>query len=342
MAPELSLGTIQAYDPYFDTSQYQDAVENCFGEGKMLPSAILDCSYKGQFYAWPLQNDVDCLIYRSDYFAEVGATETPATMDELFEVCQEIQNAKADEEVFGFAPICNALWRYPAALQQTYSLPENLYTEEGLVNIFDEGWFEQMEWTKKVIDAGMAPKGWETAGGWAELLNTGKLAAEIMMHGEGSRGGMVFGYDKLAMKPTPIGNPRVTAPGTMFWYSCANLYKAGQYPQDCVDFYLWAMNPENPPMGQGVFKGGKMTAWYYNYDNYVNPNDVTRNWALDLKPLLENAIPAPITPWYSMENQKISPEYVSFLLGEKSAEEAMNDAWDAIMVEVELTEGWPV
>jgi hypothetical protein len=265
--------------------------------------------------------------------------EAPKTMDELYDVCKEVQDAYKADGVWGFAPIPNCLWRYPAAMQQVYSLPENLYTAEGLVNIFDEGWYEAMEWTKKCIDGGLAPQGWETAGGWEQLLYPGKLAAEIMMHGEGSRGGMVFGFDKLAMVPTPIGNPRVTKAGTMFWNSCADLFKAGPEPQATTDFYLWAMDPENPPMGQGVFKGGKLSAWYYNYANYVNKDDVTRNWALALLPLLESAVPAPITPWYGMENQMIGPEYVAYLQGTKSAETAMQDAMAAIKKEIEAGTG---
>ncbi len=334
LANTITLGTVQPIDPFAETSQYQEAKERLFGPGKFLKSAQGDCSYQGQWYNWPLQADVDALIYRKDYFAAVGQNEPPKTMDDLFEVCKEVQEAYKAEGVWGFAPIPNCLWRYPAAMQQVYSLPENLYTDQGLVNIFDEGWYEAMEWTKKCVDAGLAPQGWETAGGWETILYPGKLAAEIMMHGEGSRGGMVFGYDKLAMVPTPIGNPRVSKPGTMFWFSCADLFKAAPYPQAVTDFYVWAMDPENPPMGAGVFKGGKLSAWYYNYENYVNENDVTRNWALNLLPLLENAVPAPITPWYGMENTVIGPQYVAYLQGQKSAEQAMKDAMDEIQAKM--------
>ncbi|NLF14379.1 MAG: extracellular solute-binding protein [Anaerolineaceae bacterium] len=334
LANTIDLGTVQPIDPFVETSQYQEARERLFGPGNFLPSAQGDCSYQGQWYNWPLQAEVDCLIYRKDYFAAVGQDEPPETMDELFEVCREIQVAYKDEEVWGFAPIPNCLWRYPAAIHQAFSLPENLFTEDGLVNILDEGWYEAMEWTKKCIDAGLAPPGWEMAGGWEQLLNPGKLAAEVMMHGEGTRGGMVFGYNKLGMAPMPSGNPRVSQPGTMFWFSCADLFKAAPYPQATTDFYIWALDPENPPMGAGVFKSGKLSAWYYNYENYLDEGDVTQNWALNLLPLLENATPAPITPWYSMENKAIGRQYVAYLQGHKSAERAMTEAIDEIRAQI--------
>jgi len=66
---------------------------------------------------------------------------------------------------------------------------------------------------------------------------------------------------------------------------------------------------------------------------------VTRNWALNLLPLLESAIPAPITPWYGMENQKIGPHYVAYLQGQKSAEQSMKDAMDEIKTEIEAGTG---
>lgn len=335
LASTIQLDTVQPIDPFVENSRYKEAKERLFGEGMFLPSAQGDCSYKGQWYNWPLQADVDALIYRKDYFATVGQTAAPSTLDELFEVCKAVQEAYKGEGVWGFAPVPAVLWRYPAALQQVYSLPEYLHTSQGLVNIFDEGWYEAMEWTKRCIDGGLAPEGWETAGGWEDLLSSGKLAAEIMMQGEGNRGGMVVGFDKLAIVPTPIGNPRVSKPGSMFWSSCADLFKAAPEPQATTDFFIWAMDPENAPMATSVFAGGKLSAWYYNYANYIDKGDDARSWALGLLPLLENAVPAPITPWYAMENRMIGPEYVAFLRGTKDAERAMQDAMAAIQMEIE-------
>ncbi|MCD6519591.1 MAG: extracellular solute-binding protein [Anaerolineae bacterium] len=329
----LQLGTIQEWDPYFANSQYKEAAARITGPD-FLDSARADCSYQGKIYALPLQADVDCLMYRKDYFEAVGQTEPPKTLDELFEVAKAVQGKFKKEGVFGFAPIPACTWRYIAALHQAFSPREKLFTKEGLMNILDEGWLAAMEWTKKVIDAGMAPAGWETAGGWSQIWNKGKLASEIMMHGEGCRGGMIFGYERLKMVPTPLGNPELKKPGTMFWTSCAALFKAAPYPQEVVDFYAWAMDPENAVTHKGIFKAGKLDPWKSPYEKHIDPENVTQNWALSLLPLFEAATPPPVTPWYITQHKAIVPEFVKFLKGKKSAKEAMEEAWKIIQEEI--------
>lgn len=337
LANSIALDTVQAIDPYAEASQYREATQRLFGAGAFLTAAQKDCSYQGQWYVWPLQAEAACLIYRKDYFAALGQDVPPATMEDLLEVCTQVQEAYQAEGVWGFAPLPACLWRYAAAMQQTYTLPEQRFSAQGLINIADEGWYEAMAWTQACVDAGLVPPGWETALGWESLLSGGTLAAQITSHSDGVRAAATLGYDKLALAPLPVGNARVTQPGTMLWFSGASLFKAAPYPQAATDYYVWAMDPHNAPMGEAVFDSGKLAAWYGNYAQYVDKDDVTRNWALNLLPTLENATPAPVTPWYALQDARIGPQFVAYLQGRKSAEQAVRDALAELQAELDAT-----
>ncbi len=327
----ISLGTIQPFDPYLEASAYADAAKRI--KDDMIDSVRADNSFEGQLYAIPTNIDVVCFQWRTDYLEAVGFTKFD-TMDEVLEAAIAVTEEFKDEQVYGFGPTPAVTWRYLAALHQAYSPPEQLFTEDGLLNILDEGWLAAMEITKKFVDAGTVPSGWETWG-YPESWRQGKLAMAITQHSNGTWGGMIWGYDKLEMAPTPLGNPDIGTAGTMFWATSMPLYKSAPYAQETTDFLVWMVDPENEMWNTGAFKAGKMSGFKSAYANYINPDDVTQKWALDVLPLLEAATPPPPTKWYITEHNAIVPQFTEFLLGNKSATEAMEAAWAEIQAEVE-------
>jgi ABC-type glycerol-3-phosphate transport system substrate-binding protein len=291
----------------------------------MMESVRMDCSMDGKLMAFPEQGDVVAYCYHKGLHKLAGATETPKTMEDALEVAKAAHEAIKDEGGFGFG-MWTSLYSFVAALHQTYAPPERRFTEEGLINFEDEGFLASMDWCKRTLDAGICPKGWETAGNWAALWANNLLHSQITMHGNGSRGGMVFGFDKLAMMPLPLGNPEeVPEPGTMFWFTAAGLLKAAPRPQETVDWFCWAFGNENADMGNGVFKAGKLPAWYSIYEMYCNPDDVTKNWALVLQKALDKATPPPVTPWYRTEIAAFTPRFTAYMHGDMSAEQAITE-----------------
>jgi ABC-type glycerol-3-phosphate transport system substrate-binding protein len=190
-----------------------------------------------------------------------------------------------------------------------------------------------MEITKRFIDAGAVPEGWETWN-YPAAWKMGKVAMAINQHSMGTWGGLIWGYDRLAMMPTPVGDPVIQESGTMFWATSIPLYKAAPYPQETTDFLLWLVDPENELWHRGVFEAGKMSGFRSAYDKYINPDDVTQNWALGVLPQLEAATPPPPTKWYWTQHGKIVPRLIEFLKGAKPAQQAMQEAWDAFQDEV--------
>lgn len=330
MVPAISLETIQPFDPYLQSSTIPDAAKRV--QDDMIGSVRADNSYEGQLYSLPTNVDVVCFHWRTDYVEAVGY-EKFETMDEVLDAAIKVTEKFKDEQIFGFAPTPAVTWRYIAALHQAYSPPEKLFTEDGLLNILDEGWLQAMEITKKFIDAGTVPDGWETWG-YPESWKQGKLAMALTQHSNGCWGGMIWGYDKLAMAPTPLGNPDIGRAGTMFWATSMPLYKSAPYPQETTDFLVWLVDPDNELWNKGVFKAGKMDGFKSTYEKYIDPEDVTQNWAIDVLPLLEAATPPPPTKWYITEHQAIVPQFVAYLKGEKPAKQAMEEAWDEIQAAI--------
>ncbi|MGC9348548.1 MAG: ABC transporter substrate-binding protein [Anaerolineae bacterium] len=326
----ISLETIQPFDPFIESSTYSEAAQRV--KDDMIGSVRSDNSYEGQLYAIPTNIDVVCFQWRQDYLDAVGV-DVPQTMDEVVEAAIAVTEGLQDEQVFGFAPTPAVTWRYIAALHQAYSPPEDLFTEEGLLNILDEGWIQAMEVTKEFIDANTVPDGWETWG-YPEAWRQGKIAMAITQHSNGTWGGMIWGYDKLAMGPTPLGNPELDQAGTMFWATSMPLYKTAPYPQETTDFLVWMVDPDNELWNTGALEAGKMLGFASAYEKYVDPEDVTLSWAIDVLPLLEAATPPPPTKWYITEHNAIVPRFVEYLQGEKPAEQAMQEALDEIEAEM--------
>jgi ABC-type glycerol-3-phosphate transport system substrate-binding protein len=326
----INLGTVQPFDTYLASSTYVDAAKRIRED--MIDSVRADNSFEGQLYAIPTNIDVVCFMWRKDYLEAAGFSKCN-TMEEVLEAATAVTSVLKDEQVFGFAPTPAVTWRYIAALHQAYSPPEALFTEDGLLNILDEGWIQSMEITKRFIDAGTVPDGWETWG-YPEAWRQGKVATAITQHSNGTWGGMIWGYDKLAMSPTPLGNTDLAQAGTMFWATSMPLYKTAPYAQETTDFMVWMVDPENDLWNKGAFKAGKMSGFKSAYSKYVNPDDVTQKWALDVLPLLEAATPPPPTKWYIAEHNAIVPRFVEFLTGGKPARTAMEEAWAEIEGEV--------
>lgn len=341
-AQMLSMGTVQPWDPYFETTRYQAQKDQLLGPD-MIESVRQDSMYEGQMWMFPLQIDMMLLSYRRDWLRELGLDAVPKTMDDLFEVAKEFQDKKKDQGVFGFGPCISCTYCYMSALHQAYSPQDSLYDSDGLINVRDAGWLEAMAWTKKVIDAGLSPKGWETDC-FDNMMNEGKLGMKLSTNGSAARAGRLLGFRNAWMAGIPIGNAnRVQQSGTMFWATGVPLYKAAPYPQETTDFFMWAMDPQNKPMGQGIWKTGKMAPWHSYYgEDFINPNDATVSWALEILPLLEAARPASKNPWFLAFDKRISVQMVSYLNGEKSAEQAMADAYAGLEEDIskgEFTKG---
>lgn len=329
----VQMGTVQPFDPYFSTSQYAAYADILFGDD-LLESARKDVSYDDQIYGFPLQADLVPWVWNKSLWAKAGFTEKPATLDQAIENMVEIQNVIGPDGGFAFAPETN-LFRGMMSVHQAYSTSDKLYTDEGLINFEDEGFLQAMEWYKQTIDKKLVPKGWEDESADYEALFGRQLTATfISMHGRGSRGAMIWGFENLGMGPLPIGNAAIQTAGMMFWFTTAGLYKAAPYPQEAVDFYLWAFQPENSTMGNKFFDSGKLAAWKSYYDKWVDATDVSVNWALELKKGLENSTPPPVTPWFSAEMSVFQPLFVKFLQGEGTAEATGKAIAEGVQAEI--------
>lgn len=327
----IELENMVPIESYIDASRYKEAAARI--KEQMFKSVWEENSYKGELYGLPMVVDVVVLSFRRDYLAAVGYPEGPKTWDEMLDAAKKVQEKFKAEEVFGFAPTPAVTWRYIASIHQAFSPREKLFTPEGLLNVTDPGFITAMEWTKKFIDAGVVPAGWETWGFPDASWKLGKLAMMITQHSCGIWGAKIWGHDKLGMIAIPPG-PGMEKSGTMFWSSSFVLYKDAPYPQETVDFFVWLSDPDRDWWHRKLFEAGKITGYASPYER-IDPGDVTLNWAFGPRDLLEAATAAPNTKWYGVYHGFIVPQFVAYLKGEISAEEAMAKAEADMKAEME-------
>lgn len=322
MEPAIMLENIVPIEQYFETTQYKEAAARI--KSDMFRSVWNESSYKGKLYYIPMVVDVVTFMYRADYLAAVGYANAPTNWDQVLDAAKKVQVRFAKDKIFGFGPTPAVLWRYLAAMHQAFAPAENLFTSEGLLNITDAGWIKAMETTKQFIDAKVVPAGWETWG-YPESWKQGKLAMALNQHSMGTWGGMIWGYEKLKVVPTPPG-PGITKIGTMFWSSSFTLYNDAPYPQETMDFIIWLADPNNADWQASLFKAGKISAMKSAYEKYISKDDVTQNWAFGVAALLEGATAAPNNRWYIATHSAVTPLFVKYLLGQIGAVDAMAQA----------------
>lgn len=298
----------------------------------MIPSILEDNSYRGRLYSLPGGIDMTCITYRADYLAEVGYKQFPKTWDKVFDAAQKVMRKKSDQKVFGIGFSVKEVWHGAAALQQSFT--NRPFTADGLLDITGEAWLKAMSLEKKWIDGGLCPRSiWET---WevVDSFRKGKLAILIHQNSTASWAkqmkelGVQAEAVKLARFPTDGG-----AKGTVFWTSCFELLDGAPYPQETVDFIIWAFGPDGMQGNRNILRAGKLSGYRSAYKQFVE-NDGEFAWADDLYGFIEESTPAPKNTFYQLQNDIIEPWLHRYLVGEIGAREAMEKAKAEIAREI--------
>ena len=321
MARNANSKLTQPMEPYIRKSKVRGA-DKVFTD--MIPSILEDNSYQGQLYSLPGGIDLTCITYRADYLAEVGYQQFPETWAEVSKAAQKVMEKKRDEKVFGIGFTVKEIWHGVAALQQSFTTKP--FTSDGLLDITGEAWLKAMRLEKSWIDAGLCPRSiWET---W-EVVDTfrkGKLA--ILIH-QNSTASWARQMQELGVRPEDVKLARFPTDGggkgTVFWTSCFDLLDGAPYPQETVDFILWAFGPEGDKGNRNIFRAGKLTGYRSAYKRFVK-NKGEFAWAKDLYGFIEESVPAPKNTFYELQNDIIVPWLRRYLVGKTGALEAMEKA----------------
>jgi ABC-type glycerol-3-phosphate transport system substrate-binding protein len=289
-------GLLQPMEEFFNSSGEEGASQIMTD---MIPSVKEDSSYKGHFYSIPYSFENITFNWRKDYFAEVGWDKRPETWNEWYEVSKELKKWGEDEEIIPTGWI-GALWTDCGAL--ICSAMEKPYTDEGLVDWTSDEAIEALEFYRKLVYEELTPPhGFD---GWWESYQLGKLASVQAQSSRGVWGQMLHGQDKVVTSPIPTKEKGGGA-GTVYWGNGLGVINKAPYPQETVDFYVYAFGPANQGFQTAVIKSGKTPIYNSTYTGLLETDPMlgTYKWMVDMRDDVARSLPVPRNTFYLIQHQ---------------------------------------
>ena len=322
-APGFISGMYQHMDTYVKKSKEKDA---SLILKDMLPSVLAESKFRGRTLAsLPITIDIDALLYRKDVLKSVGYEKPPVTTwQDINTLAEKIVSAFKPKGIWGISTSIMVFHRGPAAIQQTFT--KKPFLPSGLMDVAGDGMIKTMQLLKYWIDKGlsMPDSMWYPFPGdaFAEPYLKGQYGMFVYQHSAG-----IWAYQTVGKENCGLTRlPKETAGGTVFWSTPAYLYKDAPYPQETVDFLVWAFGPNNDFTWRKVFESGKLPPYRTPYTKIAKGNP-DFEWALDMVNVLEEATPIPNTTNFGAQLDIVRPWAEKYLSGQiKDPLEAMKGA----------------
>jgi ABC-type glycerol-3-phosphate transport system substrate-binding protein len=291
--------SIVALDPWLAASQEPGAAQVL---GDLLPAIRADSSMDGKLYLFPYSVENITLQYRKDYFDAAGIKAPPRSWDELYQACVAVKKSLAAAGRKDVWPLALDLDLFRGLGALYFSATDAPYDAEGFLDWKSDAMKRSLQFMRRLVAEGILPP---LAGEGAELVDMwrrGRIAAYYAPCSRGTWAQKVVGFDKIATVsvPTVDGKPHS---GTTFWGNCLQLFRGAPFPQEAVDFMVFAMGPQNRDWQKTVIKTGKPTAFASAFTEVLNKDPELAPWAWmnEMRKDLEASYPAPKTYYYAMQ-----------------------------------------
>ena len=86
------------------------------------------------------------------------------------------------------------------------------------------------------------------------------------------------------------------------------------YPQECTDYYVYTMGPQNIKFQKTVIRTGKTPVYNSIYEKVLksDPQFRTYKWMIAMREDVEKAIPLPQTTWVDIQYAAWGKHWVTF------------------------------
>lgn len=314
-------------------------------EEEYYPSLWNTVTYNDRVYALPFVTDTRFLFYNKDAFREVGLdpNDPPETWDELWEYANKLDKKNGSHyERIGFYPLWGNIgmdvWCINGSAGSSYI---NYEFERPAINTIAN--LETWKWVKKwrdkygdstinawSTDLGDQPSHPFLSGRLAMIVNTATFYTQIRDYAEDLDVGVV---------PIPEALP---GSGHWSWGGgfVAEIPKGSKHVEEAVEFLLYLTGPEG--------------AGYWAAKNFDNVANIGGSLRAAESPLLSEKgkgvyrMAAENMNWTIMTPHPlfapeywnlVNPEMDAFMLGKKSAEEALESAQKAVEELIENEKG---
>lgn len=317
----VSQKSIQALDPYLKASKEPGASAVLTD---MLPSVREDGSMDGKLYLFPYSVENVMVQYRKDYLEAAGVKTFPETWEELVEAARAVKKSMEAAGRKDVVPFVTELALPTGLGAMFFGSVENPYDAEGLLKWKSPEMAKTLQLYRKMVAEGLMPP---MAGEGAELYDMwrrGRIAMFVSPCSRGTWAQKLVGYDKVGMAPIPTIDGKKKA-GTTFWGNCLQLFEGAPYPQEAVDFMVFAMGPQNLDWQKTIIKTGKPTSFASAFALLdKDPELAAWKWMHDFRREIDDSFPAPKNFFYAMQADawnKYRIEY--FRAGSKLTEEEL-------------------
>jgi ABC-type glycerol-3-phosphate transport system substrate-binding protein len=342
MKPLVDTGTIEPWTPYITEELKAD----------LIPAAIEEGTYAGDFYVWPMVLDICVQAHHAGIIEQAGLDPEvlPTTWDELIANAQKVKDSGAAPNGVVFD---NRDWRSLIPITHSFST-DDIYSPDGLFIYTSEPAIQALEIMKRMMEltipdilASMS-------------VDNTDLPDEATWAAEGA--GYFFKYqnaplffsapwpDPSQLRMAKLPSQEGTAGSTVFWSTGIGLLKYGANKEKMVDFVesitydqrLWQQSvagiPEEaqPPAGQMPETLSIWDEWRNTPPDYVQANQ----WVYAIGDSLATAKAIQPTALAITQFEVARPEWHKYLSGEVAdAKTAMTNAYDAVRAEFKKVTG---
>jgi ABC-type glycerol-3-phosphate transport system substrate-binding protein len=298
----------------------------------MIPSVRADASYQDKLYIVPYSFENITFNWRNDYFKDAGHPDQPKTWDDWYAAAKAVKAWGKDQEIFPTSFV-GALWTDTGAL--ITSAMQKPYTDEGLLDWMAEESLAALDFYRKLVSEELTPPhGFD---GWFESFQKGKVASVQAQSSRGVWGQNLHGKDKWTTTPIATMKPGSGA-GTVYWGNGLGVVNKAPYPQEVVDFYVYAFGPANLNFQKSVIQSGKTPVYNSTYDKIINvdPAFAAYKWMSSMRDDVTKSQPVPRNTFYLIQHQAYTKHIVGFIDDPKiTAEQCAQNILDDSKKEIE-------
>ncbi len=306
---------------------------------KFLESPMEADTYNGQLYAVPWYVDAGMLYYRKDLLAKYGL-EPPRTMEELVASARKVLDGEKDPGLYGF------IWQGKqyeglvcVALEFIRGNGGQILDREGNCRLKDPrvadalGFMRDLIYENKVSPALVTTANEEstrhTFGRGRALYMRNWPYAWNLFQEEGSK---VRGLVGVVAMPPFTGNSGVATLGG--WQLGINKYSRNHdVSWRFIEFMTSYRSQRDLALGAG-FKPTRKAV-------YSDPDLTDKQpFIAELYPIIVNARPRPVTPFYSMISQVLQSEFSAAINGIRTPRRALARGEEEIAYILELARFW--
>jgi ABC-type glycerol-3-phosphate transport system substrate-binding protein len=286
---------IQPMDDLIAASQVEGAATML---DDMLPVLREASTYEGNFYGIPYSFENISFNWRTDYFEAVGATEAPTNLDDWLEIARALKEWGAAEQIYptSFIPDLDA-----SVGTLIYGSTTEPFDEDMLLKWESEEAIYALTFYRQLVleEELTPPHGFD---GWLDAYYAGKVASVQAQSSRGVWGQLAFGTEAVRTSPVPTRVPENA--GTPFWGNCVGVLNKAPNAQEALDYYVYAMGPQNITFQTTAIKTGKTPVYQSIYDNVINtdPQYRTYAWMNDMRAQVERSVARPFNNYFSIQD----------------------------------------